>query len=62
MTLQEQAATLRRQLDQYEGAMRADDPVRARNVAFDMLQGLNALYSAAYTAAAQQARRDGRTG
>jgi hypothetical protein len=62
MTPEQQAADLRQKLDQYLSAMRASDPARARDVAFDMLSGLNALYNAAYSAAAQQARRDGRIG
>ncbi len=70
MSPEDGIAKMCRLLDEYGAAMHVDgvnttriarDPAKARDVAFDMLQVLNRLYHVAYVAAAEQARRQGKT-
>lgn len=58
--LQNRAANLHRMLDEHVAAAMQGDPAIARNIAYDMLQVLTGLYTAAYVAAAEQARRKGK--
>lgn len=59
--LDERAARMRELLDKHVAAMGAGEPAAARNIAYDMLQVLTGLYTAAYVAADQKARREGKT-
>lgn len=60
--LEERAARMRELLDRHVATTKMGEHALARNIAFDMLQVLTALYGAAYAAAAQQARKQGRLG
>lgn len=58
--LAEREAKMRALLDAHVAAAKAGEAARARDIAYDMLQVLTGLYTAAYVAAAERARREGK--
>lgn len=59
MSLSDRGKGLQRSLHAYEVAMALDRPRDARNIAYDMLQQLVALYNEAYRADLAKARGEG---
>jgi hypothetical protein len=59
VSLSERGNGLLRALNAYEVAMALDRPRDARNIAYDMLQQLVALYNEAYRADLAKARGEG---
>lgn len=58
----QKAALMNQLLLKHVQAMKAGDAATARDAAYEMVQVLNGLYTAAYVAALEQARREGKLG
>lgn len=60
--LEERAARMRELLDRHVATTKMGEHAPARNIAFEMMTVVTDLYNAAYRAAAEQSRRQGRIG